>query len=68
MDREQEIDYVLGVLSDYWHANPNLRLTQLLWNFRPVTPVLQYTVTGFYNMSDRDLADKLSEGLTRDCR
>ncbi len=69
MDREQEIDYVLSVLSDYWHAKPELRLTQLMWNQRTTELIpLEYVIGRFYNMNDMALAEKLSKDLTDGCR
>lgn len=53
------IEETLEILRVAWEANPDMRLTQLLWNIRDINPHLTYTASMFYNMEDDVLKDRL---------
>ena len=60
------IDPVLKEMRGIWIGQPDLRLTQMLWNVREIDrwdkeDGEKYTISKFYNMEDYVLLDRLRE-------
>lgn len=62
------INDVLGEIKEIWRQNPDMRLTQLIWNVRPLInePIKpanydQMIASKFYNMEEQQLLEALRE-------
>lgn len=59
--RRDRIPPVLAEIWAAWERNPDLRLTQLLWNVRSIETTPQNTITSFYNLEDDTLVERIKQ-------
>ena len=55
----ERIPATLELLRVAWERNPDLRLTQLIWNLRDMGATSTEVVSRFYNMEDDVLSEKI---------
>lgn len=59
--KPERIPEVIAELWKAWDANPDLRLTQLMWNLRSIETTPQNTISSFYNLEDEALLERIKQ-------